>query len=203
MRFLLISFCFFLVSCGSYPKKKNFQAENSTSKEIENPYLSDSRIDYVYKASIDVYDRNFSGLLIIKKIADKEHRVAFTTEMGNKMFDFTFNENDFRVNFILDELNKKMLINILKKDFKVLITENPIISNSYSHNEIDIYEAAIYNKKHYYFFENYKLTKIINAKNGKENVQFLFLKINNHLANQIEIKHSNIKLTINLKSITQ
>ncbi|HLV37846.1 hypothetical protein [Xanthomarina sp.] len=203
MRFLLISLCFLVVSCGSYPKKQNFKADNPATKNIENPYFSDGSLDYVYKASIDVYDRNFSGLLIIKKIAEKEHRVAFTTEMGNKMFDFTFIEDDFKVNFILDELNKKILINILKKDFKVLVTENLIVSNSYSNNEIDVLETSIFNKKHYYFIEDSQLTQVVNTKNGKEKVLFLFLKINNHLASQIEIKHSNIKLTINLKSITQ
>ncbi|MCX7551454.1 hypothetical protein [Xanthomarina sp. F2636L] len=203
MRFLLISLCFFVVSCGSYPEKQNFLTENSTSQEIENLYFSDPSIDYVYKASIDVYDRNFSGLLIIKKLTDKEHRVAFTTEMGNKMFDFSFTEDNFQVNFILDELNKKMLINILKKDFKVLILENPLISNSYSKENNQVFETLIYNKKHYYFTENNQLNQVIKTKNGKEKVQFLFSEINNHLANQIEIKHQNIKLKIKLKSITQ
>lgn len=203
MRLLLISMCVLVVSCGSYPKKQNLQLDISATKNIENLYFSDASIDYVYKASIDVYDRNFSGLLIIKKIAENEHRVAFTTEMGNKLFDFTFIEDDFKVNFILDELNKKILINILKKDFKVLITENPTVSNSYSKENTHVFETLIYNKKHYYFTHNKQLTKVVRSKNGKEKVLFLFSEINKHLANQIEIKHSNIKLKISLKSITQ
>ena len=86
MRFLIISICFLIVSCGTYPKKQKFQLDNSTIKNIENPYFSDVGIDYVYKASIDVYKRHFGGLLIIKKIGEQQHRVAFTTEMGNKLF---------------------------------------------------------------------------------------------------------------------
>lgn len=203
MRFLLISLCFLVISCGSYPKKQNFQIDNSSPKNIENSYFSDASKDYVYKASIDVYNRNFSGLLIIKKITNKEHRVAFTTEMGNKLFDFTFSENDFQVNFILDELNKKILINILKKDFKVLITENILISNSFSEANNRIFETAFYGKKHYYYFNENQLFQVIQTKNRKEKVQFLFLEINKHLANQIDIKHSNLKLEIKLKSITQ
>src|SRR5690606_33245610 len=109
--------CLLVLNCGSYPKKQNFQSKDSALKNIKNPYFSDASKDYIYKASIDVYGKNFGGLLIIKKIANNQHRVAFTTEMGSKLFDFTFTEDDFKVNFILDELNKKILINILKKDF--------------------------------------------------------------------------------------
>lgn len=203
MRFLLISLYFFVVSCGSYPKKHNFKLNDSVSKSIENPYFSDLRKDYVYKASIKVYDKNYGGLLIIKKIEENNHRVVFTTEMGNKLFDFTFTEDAFKVNFILDELNKKMLINILKKDFKVLVFDNPIVSNSYSNKDNRVFETTIYKKKHYYYFNGNQLTQVIRTKNGKENIRFLYSEINKHLADQIEIKHSNIKLEIKLKSITQ
>jgi hypothetical protein len=192
-----------MLSCGSYPKKQNFQLDNSTSKSMKNPYFSDTNIDYVYKASINVYDKHFGGLLIIKKISENNHRVAFTTEMGNKLFDFMFTENDFKVNFILDELNKKMLINILKKDFKVLVNENLDVLNSFSETKNLIYETSIFEKKHYYYFKENQLTQVIRIKNGKENVQFLFTEINDNFADQIKINHLNIKLEIKLKSITQ
>ncbi|MFL0353015.1 hypothetical protein [Xanthomarina sp. GH4-25] len=203
MRFLLISICLLLVSCASYPKKQHFQLDNSVSKSIENPYFSDETKDYIYKASIDVYDKHFGGLLIIKKINEQEHRVVFTTEMGNKLFDFSFFEDDFKVNFILDELNKKILINILKKDFKVLITEKINVTNRFSEADNHIFETIIYNKKHYYYFNENQLSHVIRTKNGKENVQFLFTEISTNFANQISIKHNNIKLQITLKSITQ
>lgn len=203
MRFLIISMCLLVASCGSYPKKQDFQLERSSSKSIENPYFSDTRKDYVYKASITLYNRHFGGLLIIKKTADHQHRVAFTTEMGNKLFDFTFNEDEFKVNFILDELDKKMLINILEKDFKVLVASNLIASNSFSYNNNQIFETEIHQKKHYYYVKDNQLTKIVRVKNGKEKVLFLFSEIRNHLAHQIKIKHHNIKLEIDLKSITQ
>lgn len=192
-----------MLSCGSYPKKQNFQAEVPPSKNIKNLYFSDLKKDYVYKASIEVYNKHFGGLLIIKKTGENIHRVAFTTEMGNKLFDFTFSDDNFRVNFILDELNKKMLINILKKDFKVLVTENINPINSFSEVNNRIFETSIYGKNHYYYFNESQLIQVIRTKNGKENVRFLFSEINKHLADQIEIKHYNIKLEIKLNSITQ
>jgi hypothetical protein len=96
-----------------------------------------------------------------------------------------------------------MLINILKKDFKVLISDNLNIVNNFSETDQVILETSIYDKKHYYYFNENQLTQVIRTKNGKENVQFLFREINDSFANQIEIKHHNIKLEIKLKSITQ
>jgi len=203
MRFLLISICFLFISCGSYPKKQHLELSDTPLKSIENPYFSDASIDYVYKASIDVYKRNFSGLLIIKKIAEEQHRVAFTTEMGNKLFDFTFTEDNFQVNFILEELDKNLLIQVLEKDFRVLVTQNLIISNSYTNIPNPVYETQINNKKHYYFFEDNELTKVVRSKYGKEKVRFLFSEIKHRIAHQIKIKHQNIPLEINLKSIIQ
>ena len=203
MRFLLISVCFLVVSCGSYSKNQGFKLKTSSTEIIKNPYFSNADIDYIYKASINVYGNHFSGLLILKKIEESKHRVAFTTEMGNKLFDFTFAENSFQVNFILDQLNRKMLINVLKNDFKVLITENLQVINTFSEANTDVFETSIYNKNHYYYFENKQLTQVVRTKNGKAKVQFLFSEINNHLADQIDIKHHNIELDITLQSITQ
>lgn len=203
MRFLLISICFLVVSCGSYSKKQGFNPKMPSTEIIKNPYFSNTDIDYIYKASIHVYNRDFSGLLIIKKINEQEHRVVFTTEMGNKLFDFTFTENHFQVNYILDKLNRKMLINVLKNDFKVLVSDNLQVINTFSEANTNVFETSIYNKNHYYYFENKQLTQVVRTKNGKAKVQFLFSEINNHLADQIDIKHHNIKLDITLQSITQ
>ncbi|MGY0391041.1 hypothetical protein ACW5R3_00605 [Bizionia sp. KMM 8389] len=202
MRFLIISCLLVMVSCASYPKKQQLELQKSLTDNISNSYFSNLHQDYVYKASIDVYDNHFGGLLIIKKMDTFKHRVVFTTEMGAKLFDFTFEKDAFHVNFIREQLNKKLLINILKKDFKVLITEHINTQNKYIDNNTHVYETSIYKKKHYYSFENNQLTEIIKTKNGKENVQFLFSEINNHIAKKIEIKHNSIKLNIQLKSIT-
>lgn len=200
MRYLIISLCFFVFACGSYPKKQQLKTTSSLEKTIYNTYFSDADKDYVYKANIDVYDSNFSGLLIIKKIKQQEHRVVFTTEMGNKIFDFSFNNNEFNVNFILDDLNKPLLIHILQKDFEVLLEEKLQVINAFSLNDSAVFEAKISNKTHYYYF-NTNLNKIARVSNGKEKVIFLFSEINEAHASKINIEHTNIKLRINLRSI--
>ena len=201
MRYLLISICFICFGCASFPEKNNLETIAFTSN-ITNSYFATPSQDYIYKANIEVYDNTFGGIFIVKKIGEQQHRIVFTTEMGNKLFDFTFNKDAFTVNYILDDLNKKILINILKKDFKVLITENPKTKNTFKGNNQDVFETNIQGNKYYYFKKDY-LFKIIRANRSKEKVRFLFTDINDNIAQHIEIIHSNIKLKINLKSITK
>lgn len=199
MRYLLISFCLLFIACGSYSKKHHFQIETISNNIIHNPYFSNETKDYVYKANIDVYENSFSGIFIVKKLGEVNHRIVFTTEMGTKIFDFSFLDDAFKVNFIIEDINKAILINILKKDFKALIQEKLPVIKSFSSHDTLVYKTILNNKKHYYF-KTKQLDKIVRANNGKEKVTFLFSEINDTVANQIKILHSNIKLNINLKS---
>lgn len=202
MRFLLSSLllvmCF---SCASYPKKNKFKPTLNTSISILNTYFSDASKDYIYKANINAFDKKLGGIFIVKKLGQEHHRIVFTTELGNKIFDFTFNGNDFKVNQILKELDKKLLINILRNDLKVLITESPTILKTFSLQEDAVFQTNINGKNHFHYFRQKELYKITRVKSGKGKVEFLFSGINDELANQIEINHKNINLTIVLKSI--
>ena len=200
-RYLLISICLFVFGCGSFPKKQGFTKTNSSESIVENNYFSNENTDYVYKAQITVYDQYFGGLLIVKKIQENTHRVVFTTEMGTKLFDFSFIENDFRVNYIVDDFGKGLLIKILKQDFKTLITENLNNDSQYKIGSQTIFETSLYNKKHFYYFDKNTLVEINRIKGAKEKVSFQFSNISDSIAKQIDIIHNNIKLKITLKSI--
>lgn len=201
MRFLLISCIVFLVvACTSYPKKQNFVPVESTKGFIVNPYFSDVSKDYVYKANIEVYDNSLGGLLIIKKIDNKHYRIAFTTEMGNKLFDFSFINDEFKVNYCIDELNRKPLLHVLKKDFNTLIAENLNTKHQFKWNNSHVYETELYHKTHFYFLSN-QLNKIVRVGHGKEKVIFNFKTINENVVSEINIIHNNIKLSIALKII--
>jgi len=201
MRYLLISLLFLLAGCASYQQRNNFEKQEVSDKAIINPYFSDVTKDYVYKANIAFYDKSFGGLFIVKKIEENHHRIVFTTEMGAKIFDFSFHKDEFKVNYVLDEMNKKILLNILEKDFRVLVRENEKVISKSIKEKSELFETEIVNKRYYYLFNEGVLNRITRANNGKEKVVFLFSKISDATAKNIQILHKNIKLTINLKSI--
>ncbi len=201
IRFLITScLSVFLFSC-SLITTKNLIKQTPTEQFVYNPYFNNQTIDYIYKAKIKLAKNNFGGLLIIKKIKEKQHRVVFTTEFGNKIFDFEFINNDFKVNFILDKLNRKIVINALKKDFQLLVKEQNKVMNQFSNKENVIYQSKLNKKDNYYFHENKQLRKIVMTSKKKEKVSIYFDKITNKIAKKVVIKHHNFKMTLNLEYI--
>lgn len=188
-------------SCTSYPKKYGFTAIDSTSVTVTNPYFSDSYKDYVYRAKIDAFGNSFSGIFIVKKLGKNHHRIAFTTELGNRIFDFSFKDGDFKINQILKEMDKKILINILKNDFRVLVNESAVVEKAFVRGGNTLYQTAIEGTNHFFSIEEDQLRKIIKTNNGKGQVEFLFSEINDDLANDIQINHQNLRLSIRLISI--
>lgn len=201
MKYLVIS-CFLisLFSCSSYPKKNGFKEVYPVKGFLQNTHFSTESTVYTYRANITAYSKELTGILIIKKIKDSNHRVVFTTEIGNKLFDFSFSENEFKINHIIKELDKALLINVLKNDFGNLIKEHPLVTNYYTKGNNKLYKTTNGSKK-YYYHVNQEVTKIVRVKKSKEKVIYLFSEDQDSMLKNIYIKHNNIKLTIKLKAI--
>jgi phosphoribosylformylglycinamidine (FGAM) synthase PurS component len=200
IQFLLIN-CFLaivLISCGSVTK--NYTPKKLDKTAIEVPYFSDSKTDYVYKTNISVYGNELSGIFIAKKINDTTHRIVFTTEFGNKLMDFEISENDFKVNSIVSELDRKILINTLKEDFRLLLKKQYLIQEQFENEASDIYKSKDGKRDNYIFIskKEQKLEKIVHASKTKEKFTLLFSSENNIFAEKIQIIHQNIKLKIEL-----
>jgi len=200
IQFLLIN-CFLaiiLISCGSVTKNYTPKKLDKTSYEV--PYFKDSKTDYVYKANITVYGHDLTGIFIAKKINDTIHRVVFTTEFGNKLLDFEISEKTFKVNSIVSELDRKILVNTLRDDFRLLLKKEYQIQEQFENESDDIYKSA-YGKRDNYLFiskKDRKLEKVINSSKTKEKITLLFNSENDIFAEKIEIIHQNIKLKIEL-----
>lgn len=202
IRFLAISFLSIiaLTSC-SLKTTEGLRQVPFTKAEIENSYFSNPEIDYVYKAKIAVYGKNLGGVLIIKKTAAASHRVVFTTEFGSKLFDFQFEGDTFTKNFMIEALDKKFIVNILKDDFKLLVHEKSKILEVYSSENQYIFKTQRGARFNFYFFEREtaKLQKIVNTSKTKEKVEIDFISSDGKTADTIAIKHNNIKLSIDLE----
>lgn len=200
MRYLLIS-CLFIVSCKSITTINGLEKEE-VSKAIKNPYFSNIETDYVYKAKIASGKNNFGGLLIIKKIKEAHHRIVFTTEFGNKIFDFEFISDTFKVNYVLEKLNRKIILNALKKDYELLIKENYVAEHKFkSSNEI-IYRVDMNKKDNYFIFDNKKaLTKIVMSSKRKEKMSISFSNFEKNLVKYIKMEHYNFNMLTELKYI--
>ncbi len=196
----LISFWVLLTSCATNSVVKEFKTKPLDIKTYNNPYFSNPEIDYVYKATISVYGNDLSGIFIAKKIDESTHRVVFTTEFGNKLLDFEISENDFKINSIVDDLNRKMLINTLKTDFRLLLKKQFLVNEQLENEDYNVFKSEV-NSKFNYLFESKKdkkLYKVVHTGKRKEKFTIVFKSENNTFAQNISIQHQNIKLKIEL-----
>jgi hypothetical protein len=117
MKFLSFSLLLILSACASDYRG---MSQITAARECLNlkPLAPDNAL---FNAKIDVLGKHLSGLLLVKQV-DKAHRVVFTNEAGVTFFDFSFGKDgSFQVIKVIDQLNKKAVINLLREDFSLML----------------------------------------------------------------------------------
>ncbi len=206
IRFLLISLLLGIsLSSCALKTTQGLRQVSFTDSEVENPYFANPEIDYVYKAKIEAYGRKFGGILIIKKTDVDSHRVVFTTEFGSKLLDFEYVGDAFVKRYIIPDLDKKFIVEVLKEDFRFLILEKSKVSEVYEKENTLVYKTSYGEGFNFYFVENETgiLTKLIHTSKTKEKVAIDFESERRDLAETIRIKHNNLKLSIDLHRFEQ
>ena len=206
IRFSTISFLILILfaSC-SLRTTEGLRQIPVVDYEINNPYFADANLDYVYKAKIEVYKKNFGGILIIKKIGVRHHRIVMTTEFGSKLFDLEFDGDTFTKNFVVDELNRKFILNVLRDDFQLLLIQNAAVSAAFESDSERVFKTKNGNRLDFYFFGKQTgfLDKIVKTSKSKEKVAVVFSSFNGKVAERITIKHFNIQLKIDLEKFKE
>ncbi|SMP01914.1 hypothetical protein [Chryseobacterium profundimaris] len=204
LRNLAYSLIFILfTSCKTY-KLNDAKPISTSEKTVENLYFS-SNEDYVYKCQMDIYKNHVSGILIIKKINAATHRVVLTSDFGNKLIDFEISEEDFKLNYVLPDMDKKIVINFLKNDFRELLKQSYPVTESFENTTDYIYESKSGKKVYYLFFnkDNRLLKQIVYTKNNKEKIDFTFDAKKHIFADGLNLQHKDFKINIKLFQITE
>ncbi|MEN8121053.1 MAG: hypothetical protein ABFS35_11925 [Bacteroidota bacterium] len=202
-QILLLSISLFFLN-GCLNTKSLTKEKNSTPSNI-SAVLGKGYNTALYKAKIDVRDKHFSGLFFFKKITGSSFRIVFLSEIGLNLLDMEYKNSSFKIIRCQDFLNKKIILNTLKNDFKLLIdvppnnNKNDIYKNS--NNQISLIKIKDNSKKYYYFCApDKKISKIIQV-DGFKHIEVLIQKYNNSLPQEIEINHKRIKLKLKLSLI--
>jgi hypothetical protein len=197
---------FLLFGCSS-PYKNLTKTEFSAKNITEIPYsLPQSEKTLIYKTSINFYQRNISGLLIIKKTDKQNYRIALTTQFGLKIFDFVLKEGNLEVVYCIEYLNKKSIISTFEDDFKLLLMQNKFEQIYTFQKDKQKYKGWILQsgKINYYYFlntDNNHIEKIEQWKRNAKKISVILYDYNNNLPLNIQLEHHNIKIKMNLKRI--
>ena len=164
----IISVLFAVSSCSfkGYKPITDFEDNN-----IVTPYIF--AVDFekaLYKTSIEIYGNNITGLTLIKR-TDSAIRVVSMSELGIKYFDFEFpidRLKPIKVHYIMELLNKKPLINMIKSDFSLLLFPPTINESEIRVNDKDNSRMlAKYNKQVYFFNSSGTISEIAKRRTFK------------------------------------
>ena len=198
-RFLLLSFCALLGCTSAYKSLKSIPVDTTCANKIVSTRIATSW----YGASIDVTGKHLSGLVLIKNMPDSSQRVVFSSEAGVTFFDFGFNRSgEFKVYSILKQLNRKPVINTLRKDFE-LILGIPFRSNNltaWSTNE-EIYFGVKQKKETAYFIVDkdcISLRRLELGSKRKKKVSVRIVGAGYPLPDTLDIRHYIFPLHIQL-----
>lgn len=197
--FLLISTILLCSGCSSLKFINDFEEVKPVSgTRYATSLFKEPDKGYLYKANINVYGREFGGLIVIKKNGHQNFRIAFTTEFGNKLIDLGYDNGELKLNYAIEELNKKIIINTLKRDFAILLAPEIDVEKEYENDKYKLIQGVQENRFNYYFINKpgNRLDKIINASKRKEKIIVKFDPYENNVPEQINIEHQNIKLNI-------
>jgi hypothetical protein len=116
-----ICICLLIVSCRVSKFKHPTTCDRVVITEKSFPaVLSDSKASK-FKASIDVLKNHLTGIIIVKKTDSLTTHIIFVTEIGMKMFDFEWKNNEMNTAYVFEPLNKESLIKSLKIGFKQML----------------------------------------------------------------------------------
>lgn len=202
-----------IVSCRiSKYKSKNGDRVVITNKLI-TPVLSSNKV-LKYKSTIDVLKKHLTGILMVKQTDSVTTHFIFVTELGMKMFDFTYKDQEMEATYVFEPLNKPKLIQSLMRnledmtmidDFKRSVGASSSDFRN-KHTLISIEEAYTKNRKKYLITDSltHLLTQDVFHHNRRSSLIEYSYNIETKTYSQIKCtQYGLVKIHIELNEIPQ
>ncbi len=159
----------------------------------------------LYNTKVNVAGNHLSGLLFIKSMADGSLRIVFTNEMGFKMFDFEFFENEFRVIHCVNKLNKAAVLRSLRRDLGMLVQAGyDYMPVRYLQSGSLLYLAFLDGSETIYMITDKNCEKIERMEAGsryKRKVVMNLIGDGNSMPDSVYIAHQAFQFNIALKKV--
>ena len=194
-----------LYACSPVNGGKYLRSTVITEKDVQ-PIINKTN-SLLYKAKIDVYNRHFSGLIVLKQTAPNTSHLTFVTEIGMKMFDFEILDSVFKLVYVFEPLNKPRLIYLLENDMKLILLQHLL------NREADVFEKKdmiVYRVKQdfrYYYQSstgNKTVEKIIKKGSLFKKAKEIYTYDDSLNAKKINLKHKGlVRLKISMEQVNK
>lgn len=130
MQFLgFVSGCCLLFACQTPQALQPLKGGQrlTISKKDFKPVLKDKATSFLFKTTLNFGKKvQQGGLLAIKKSSDQHYRAIFMTKFGLTLFDFEFGAQGFVVHKALEQVNKPILLQVIRQDLELLLARHII-----------------------------------------------------------------------------
>lgn len=207
---LLSSFCLFLISC-SISKYQSYEEpfpEIITYQRLV-PVVDPNGTSSKFKASIDVLNKHFTGIVIVKKTDSITTHVIFVTELGMKMFDLEQKDTSLNMVYVFEPMNKPKLIKVLKTNFRNMLllgVYDKERTTGFLKNKQKTYELLNGNEKRYLIAAdtNKLITQATFSKKKKTSkITYVFSAENNTYTQIKCVQYGFVKIKIELNKIIE
>lgn len=194
---------FHLHSCGK--KLSSFEQVNQQwdLSRVE-PIFSDSLSEIIYDMTIQYKNNLNSGILAVAFDSSGYYRLVFLNKAGPKLLDLVFTPDNMNVINIIKAFDKKILLNILEKDFRMLF--DPMVIQK----QKDYIDQSTGNKvvkldagqPYYYMISPVSQIIYVHRAKGKRSIVEMKLEyMQKDCPETIEIQHNRIPLSLQLKKL--
>lgn len=130
--------------------------------EIFHPGIQES---FVYKTNIQYKDKAFSSLTYFNELNDSVFKIVLLTTFGNTLLEAEISKQDFKVNNVISYLNRKPILSLLEKDWRIVLKSNfsneaPEIFSSSGDEQVFVYGKGRKNILYYYSESKKSVTKV-------------------------------------------
>lgn len=205
LRNLLLSSLVLLVAAACSPTLGyKSMGKVKVSERLVKPIISREK-SLLYKAKIKVYNKRYSGLILLKQVDPETAHLTFVTEIGMKVFDFEIRDTSFKLTYIFEPLNKPRIIQLLSNDMKLILLQDLLDKEAklYEKQNKNIYKTGEKSRTFYLTDNKPRVDKSIvkGVLFTKEKVTYLY---NDSLeANQINLKHKGlVRVKIELNRVS-
>jgi hypothetical protein len=162
----------------------------------------------LYNTQVDVIGKHLSGILLMKVMPDSSTRLVFSNEIGFKFFDFEFAANgDFKVHYILKQMDKKAVIKTLRKDFELVLMQHLDTTNAFVlTGQNALYYGFPQKKGAFYYITDSSCDRLLRMEKSSSRRAFVQAVMENYsegMPDTIGINHTNFNFTIGLKKLKQ
>src|SRR5690554_7239314 len=196
--FLIISLISFLSSSCKHYRVEGTVIE-SKKAEFIIPYFNTPQKEYLYNAKLNVFGNDLSGILVVKQLESGQKRLALLSEFGDTLLDFEFVKDKVNVIYIMEDLNKKIIVKKLKKYFQLLVHSEFKVEKRYDLEEGEIQISKLQGKRIFLSLnEDVELINLRQASIFKSKVEISYFG-DNEYADSIAFKSLELPITINLE----